>query len=87
MWLRQARPDEDDVELIPSALVLWERLLELICLVFAEGEIPKAFSESILVLIPKAEQGQFRGIALLEIPYKVISCTGVIRGSFSLLHR
>jgi len=42
-------------------------------LVFAEGEIPKAFSESILVLIPKAEQGQFRGIALLEIPYKVIS--------------
>jgi len=42
-------------------------------LVFAEGEIPKAFSESILVLILKAEQGQFRGIALLEIPYKVIS--------------
>ena len=46
-WLRQARQDKDDVELIPSALVLWEKLLELIRLVFAEGEIPKAFSEKI----------------------------------------
>ena len=32
-----------------------------------------AFNESILVLIPKAEQGQFRGIALLDIVYKVMS--------------
>jgi len=67
-WLRQAIPDEDNVEPIPFDVVLWEKLLELIRLVFADGEIPKAFSENFLVLIPKAEQGQFCGIAQLEIP-------------------
>ena len=71
-WLREARPD-GDAEPVPSAVVLWEKVLELVRLVFVEGEIPRAFNESILVLIPKAEQGQFRGIALLDVVYKVMS--------------
>ena len=47
--------------------------MELIRLAFTDGTIPAGFCESILVLIPKAEQGQFRGIALLDIVYKVVA--------------
>jgi len=68
-----ARPTEDGVELDPTALLLWERLLEIVRLAFAEGEIPQAFSQGIFVLIPKDKAGEFRGIVLLEIIYKLIS--------------
>ena len=37
-WLREARP-EGDVEPAPSAITLWEKMLELVQLVFVEGEI------------------------------------------------
>jgi hypothetical protein len=72
-WLEGARPTEDGVEPDPTALLLWEKLLEIVRLAFAEGEIPQAFSQGIFVLIPKDKAGEFRGIALLEIIYKLIS--------------
>jgi hypothetical protein len=46
--------------------------IEIIKLVFTEGDIPISFSYGILVLIPKPDQS-FRGIALLETIYKLIS--------------
>jgi hypothetical protein len=73
-WLRLARPSgENPPDPDPSAVAIWQKILELIRLVFEEGIIPKAFKESILVMIPKEEQGQFRGIALLDVLYKVVS--------------
>jgi len=49
-------------------------VVEMVRLAFEDGEIPRAFSEGIFVLIPKADAGeQYRGIvALLEIIYKLI---------------
>ena len=35
--------------------------------------MPCAFKHSVLVLIPKSTPGQYRGIALLEVIYKLIS--------------
>ena len=40
---------------------------------FRGRRIPQAFCHAILVLIPKSEQGKYRGIALLETIYKLIS--------------
>jgi len=45
----------------------------MVRLAFVEGEIPQAFSQGIFVLILKDKAGEFRGIALLEIIYKLIS--------------
>jgi hypothetical protein len=39
-----------------------------------EGKaIPHEFSYEILCLIPKLEQGKYRGIALLNVIYKLVS--------------
>ena len=72
-WLRGARPTNEGVEPDPTAVDLWEKLLEIVRLAFVEGEIPQAFSQGIFVLILKDKAGEFRGIALLEIIYKLIS--------------
>jgi exonuclease III len=79
-WHHEAR-----VKKSQKGIELWEKVLELTQIAFTEGEIPKHFCNGILVLIPKATQGQYRGIALLEIIYKLISAiinrrlTGSIR--------
>ena len=41
--------------------------------VFHEREIPTAFSHGTLVLIPKPSSDEFRGIALLDVVYKLVS--------------
>ena len=56
-----------------AAVELWEKVLELVNLAFTKGEVPQAFCHGILVLIPKGVADQFRGIALLEIIYKLVS--------------
>jgi hypothetical protein len=40
---------------------------------WSTGELPQVMSHQILVLIPKAEQGKFCGIGLLETPWKIIA--------------
>jgi len=77
-WELLARPpipkdNEEAVEPDRKALVLWLKVLEVVRLAFVEGEIPRKFSEGILVLIPKSSPGEYRGIALLEIIYKLLS--------------
>ena len=77
-WEALARPpppkdDEEPVAPDPTALILWEKVLEIVRLAFNDGEIPRKFSEGILVLIPKSSPGEYRGIALLEIIYKLLS--------------
>ena len=48
-------------------------MIELMQLAFRDGVIPRDFCNVILVLIPKSDPGQYRGIALLEILYKLVS--------------
>ncbi len=46
--------------------------------VFSEGEIPRRMCWSHIVLIPKANSTEFRGIGLVETLWKVVS--GIIKG-------
>jgi hypothetical protein len=75
-WHNQARPaykfnskENDPPYPIPESVEIWKKVLKIIILAFEDGKIPKSFCNTILVLIPKA----FRGIALLEVIYKLIS--------------
>ena len=72
-WHCNARPLEDHVIPLLSTVLLWEKVLELIKLAFVDGVIPQAFTHSIMVLIPKDNPGEYRGIALLEIIAKLRS--------------
>jgi len=74
-WYEQAMEMDKETRdpVNPEAVTLWEKVLEIVWLVFEEGEIPQAFGHGILVLIPKDKPGEFRGIALLEILYKLVS--------------
>ena len=54
----------------------WMLTVVLIQVIFREGHIPRAFKHAVLVLIPKAEQSKYRGIALLEVLYKL--CSSII---------
>jgi exonuclease III len=69
-WWYKARKAK---EMDPKSIELWEKVLALVKLAFTTGETPQAFCNGILVLIPKSVPGQYRGIALLEIIYKLVS--------------
>ena len=66
--LSHAKKGEPDL----YCLKLWEKVVELIQKCW-EGEIPKAFSLGVLVIIPKDDKGGVRGIGLLEAIHKIIS--------------
>jgi hypothetical protein len=72
-WKARARPENPEEEPDPLAVQLWEKVLELVRLAFVDGIIPQAFTHGILVLIPKDKPNEFRGIALLEVIYKLVS--------------
>jgi len=64
-WLKEAtRKENPDSE-------NWDRLTELVKLCFKERRVPTQLSWSTVVLIPKGG-GDYRGIGLLEIVWKVI---------------
>ena len=49
----------------------WFLLIKLVQKSFTEHEIPLAYSNTILVLLPKRELNKFHGISLLEVMYKL----------------
>ena len=51
----------------------WQQVVSLVQWCLETGDVPQAFKYGTLVLIPKTEQGKYRGIALLESVYKLIS--------------
>ena len=69
-WYRKARLS-DDVNVV--ATKKWENVIEIIQIAFREGKVPATFKKGILKLIPKPGGKGFRGIALLESMYKLIS--------------
>ena len=65
-WLKEAtREEEPEVE-------NWNNLVERVRHIWETGELPTALPWSVLVLIPKGG-GDFRGIGLLEIVWKLMS--------------
>ena len=60
------QPDED-------ALYKWDKLMILIRKCIIDGDVPEAFTLGILVLIPKNDAGDVRGIGLLDVIHKLIS--------------
>merc|ERR1712127_458508 len=50
----------------------WRLLLKLIRHIWDTGEIPRQMLLTIVVLIPKGNSGNYRGIGLLEVIWKVI---------------
>jgi len=72
-WHFNARPEDPEEIPDPLAVTIWEKVLEIVKLAFVDGVVPQAFTHGILVLIPKDKPNVFRGIALLEVIYKLIS--------------
>jgi hypothetical protein len=52
---------------------VWNELVSLIQDAFDDKAIPQEFLYEILCLIPKEDRGKYRGIALLEVVYKLVS--------------
>lgn len=52
---------------------VWDELVSLVQDVFDGKAVPQEISYEILCLIPKAERSKYRGIALLEVIYKLVS--------------
>ena len=72
-WYQKAREPPEGEEATKRDIEIWEKVMRIIQLAFTTGEVPKAFCRGILILIPKSNPGEFRGIALLEIIYKLVS--------------
>ena len=51
----------------------WNMVVKLVKMAFSGDDIPSSFCNRILVLIPKNTSGEYRGIALLETIYKLVS--------------
>jgi hypothetical protein len=66
-WMAGATKAKD-----PTYVGEWAMVIKLVEMAFTGEEIPSAFVVGILVLLPKPD-GDFRGIALLEVLYKLIS--------------
>ena len=50
----------------------WRLFLKLIRHIWDTGEIPRQMLLTIVVLIPKGNSGDYRGIRLLEVIWKLI---------------
>ena len=51
----------------------WNNIIKIVQIAFKEGTVPVALKRGILKLLPKPRSNGFRGIALLESIYKLIS--------------
>lgn len=69
-WMEGAQLGEFQDSVMVKA---WNKVLELVELAFTGKPLPRSFGVGILVLIPKGPPDQYRGIALLEVIYKLIS--------------
>jgi hypothetical protein len=69
-WMEGAKPG---VLQDPEKVKAWDKVQELVELCFTGAPLPRTFGIGILVLIPKGVPDQYRGIALLEVVYKLVS--------------
>ena len=75
-WLRGAEEEEkaekEGIEGYKGRGDRWRLLLRLVENIWESGEIPRQMLRMIVVLIPKGTSGDFRGIGLLEVIWKLI---------------
>jgi Reverse transcriptase (RNA-dependent DNA polymerase) len=72
-WRIEWNKAEKGWESKPEKVEAWKKVLQIVDTIF-RGELPpKSFGNGILVLIPKPVPDQYRGIALLETIYKLVS--------------
>lgn len=83
MWYKLAFPKKG-IEPCKDSRAKWDKVVELVQLCLKEGEIPKAFSTGVLVMILKNDKGDVRGIGLLETIHKIISLLINIRMNNSI---
>ena len=67
-----------------QACPAWDTVITLVQMAFRDGELPTAFLHSVLVLIPKPNSTSYRGIALLEVVYKLCATIAHLRLSSSI---
>ena len=76
VWLAcakaEAKARQDGEGGLEGAGDTWRMLVRLIQHIWNTGEIPQRMLLTIVVLIPKGNSGDFRGIGLLEVIWKVI---------------
>ena len=70
-WLRRAELEETQEGYV-GANDNWRLLMKLITTIWETEEIPRQMLWMVVVLIPKGNSGDFRGIGLLEVLWKVI---------------
>ena len=68
-WLRNAELEETQEGYV-GAGDNWRLLVQLITTIWDTGEIPRQMLWMIVVLIPKGNSGDFRGIGLLEVLWR-----------------
>ena len=76
-WLAGAEREEEEAEKEREAGHegrgdMWRLLVKLVQHIWNTGEIPRQMLRTIIVLIPKGTSGDFRGIGLLEVIWKLI---------------
>ena len=76
VWLPRSEEEEEaekeGTEGLEEAGDTWRLLVRLIQHIWDTGEIPSRMLLTIIVLIPKGNSGDFRGIGLLEVVWKVV---------------
>ena len=76
MWLKGVENEEQAREKgeegYEGAGDSWQLLLKLIRHIWDTGEIPRQMLLIIVVLIPKGNSGDYRGIELLEVIWKLV---------------
>ena len=75
-WLRGAEAEEraerDGEDGFEGQGDAWRTLVRLVRHVWDTGEIPQQTTKVIIVLIPKSSAGDYRGIGLLEVVWKLL---------------
>jgi hypothetical protein len=89
-WLERAKAEEEakraGTEGLQGAGDTWRLFVRLVQHIWDTGEIPQKMLLTIIVLIPKGNSGDFRGIGLLEVVWKVIERVIDARMKCVLLH-
>jgi Reverse transcriptase (RNA-dependent DNA polymerase) len=67
-WMVEAK-ESNDLE----NREIWRRVVQLVQMASTDLPLPKSFGIGIRVLIPNGAPDQYRGIALLEVIYKLVS--------------
>ena len=71
-WLRGVEVEEEKGAAFAGQGDTWRILVTLVRNIWETGEIPRQMLRTIMVLIPKGNSGDFQGIGLLEVIWKVV---------------